>query len=97
MPVFNERWLVSTEPPLQAAFLVDVSSGDHSSEATEEGEGETSPPWQSDLLRDFSDNNDDAGAHPVRELARSAGVTTRSGGPLRRSKGEGSRRGVGWH
>ena len=43
MPVFNERGLVSTEPSLPTASLVDMSSGDHSSEATWEGEGETSP------------------------------------------------------
>ena len=42
MPVFNERGVVLTEHPPPAASLVDLSSGDPSSEAIEEGEGKTS-------------------------------------------------------
>ena len=62
-----------------------VSSGDSGeeerpdSEATLEGEGETSP-LVADLLHALPDD-DEAGDHPVREPQAPAGVTTRSSPP----------------
>nr|XP_020155231.1 splicing factor, arginine/serine-rich 19-like [Aegilops tauschii subsp. strangulata] len=80
MPVFDEFGPVSTGTSPLATSLVNLSSGDRSSKATdeEEGEAESSAPKQGELLRNLSDD-DDEGAHPVVELARPTGVTTRSG------------------
>ena len=78
MPVFNELGPVPMGPPSPAASLVNLSSGDHFSEATKdrEGEAESSALKQGDLLCNFS-NNDDGEAHPVVELDRPTGFTTR--------------------
>ena len=79
MPIFDEFGPVPTGPPPSAASLVNLSSGDRSSEATEEeGEVESSAPKQGEFLHNFSDNNDED-VHSVVELARPTGVTMRSG------------------
>ena len=78
MHVFNERGLMPPEPFLPIGSPVNVSSGDHSSEATLEGEGETYP-LAADLLCALPDDNA-AGDYPVSESQAPAGVTMRSGG-----------------
>ena len=81
MPVFDEFGLVRAGPPPLPTSLVDLSSGDQSSNATEdEGEGESSIPRRRELLLDFpDDDDDDDDAPPVVEVPRPSGVTTRYG------------------
>lgn len=93
--VFNKPGLVLMGPSPLAASLVDLSSRDPSSKATEEeeGEGESSAPRQRDLLHNFSDN-DEEDTHPVVEPACYAGFTTRSGvASLKQPKQASGRRG----
>nr|XP_020156658.1 nascent polypeptide-associated complex subunit alpha, muscle-specific form-like [Aegilops tauschii subsp. strangulata] len=86
MPVFDGRGLVPPAPSEATGVVapVLVSSGDSGeeerpdSEATLEGEGETSP-LVADLLGALPDD-DEAGDHSVRESQAPAGVTTRSKG-----------------
>nr|XP_020199424.1 translation initiation factor IF-2-like [Aegilops tauschii subsp. strangulata] len=79
MPAFDKFGLVRAGPPLPPTSLVDLSSGDQSSEATEdEVVEESSAPRQRELLRDFPDDDDDD-APPVVEVPRPSGVTTRAG------------------
>ena len=79
MPVFDEFRLVRAGPPPPPTSLVDLSSGDQFSEATEdEVVEESSAPRQRELLRDFPDDDDDD-APLVVEVPRPFGVTTRSG------------------
>lgn len=88
MPVFNERGLVLLKPCQLLSSRVPVSSGDLSGqegnedlEGTLEGVGETSPLWQSELLRAFS-NDDNTDERLVEGSLRSTRVATRSGAPL---------------
>ena len=79
MPVCDEFRPVQMGPPLPPASLVNLSSGEHSSEATEEeGKGASSAPRQRELLRNFPDDDDDD-APSVVELVCHSRVTTRSG------------------
>ena len=76
MPVFDEFGLVREGTPPSPPSLVDLSSGDHSSEATvDKMVEESSAPRQRELLRDFPNDEDDD-APLVVEVPRPSGVTT---------------------
>ena len=97
MPVFEEFGLVQARPPPPPTSLVDLSSSDHSSEATEdEGEGESSFSRQRELLRDFPDDDDDDAPPWWRRLAP-LGSPRDPGWPPRSSPSGRLRRRAGLH